>query len=264
MNYAYMLAYVTGMVNDELLLRNEYLATENRILRAQLKGRLLLSDAERITLAEFGHRLGLKALKEVAQMVRADTILRWYWTLIARKYDGSKACRAPGRPRFDRGTENFIIRMAKENPGWGYDRFVGALTNLGYEIADQTVENILRRNGIPPVPIRQSKTTWSDFIRSHMAVLTGTDFLTVEVLTLRGLVTYYVLFFIHLESRKVEVAGITPHPNDVWMEQIARNDTMEEWEFLENCRYLIHDRDTKYCQSFLTVNKLPRRERRGI
>ncbi len=91
MDWAYMLAYVTGMVNEELLLRNEYLVTENRILKAQLKGRLLLSDAERTTLAEIGHRLGRKALEEVANVVRPDTILRWYRKLIARKFDGSKA-----------------------------------------------------------------------------------------------------------------------------------------------------------------------------
>ena len=88
-----------------------------------------------------------------------------------------------------------------------------------------------------------------------MAVLAGTDFFTVEVLTVRGLVTFYVLFFIHLETRRVEVAGITPHPNERWMKQIARNVTMDEWGFLENCRYLIHDRDTKFCGSFRRVIK---------
>ena len=86
-----------------------------------------------------------------------------------------------------------------------------------------------------------------------MAVLAGTDFFTVEVLTMRGLVTYYVLFFILLDSRKVEVSGITPHPNEQWMKQIARNVTMDEWGSLEGCRYLIHDRDTKCCQSFREI-----------
>jgi putative transposase len=86
-----------------------------------------------------------------------------------------------------------------------------------------------------------------------MSVLAGTDFFSVEVLTLRGLVTYYVLFFIHLDSRKVEIAGMTPHPNEAWMKQIARNVTMDEWGFLGNCRYLIHDRDTKYCRSFRDI-----------
>ena len=88
-----------------------------------------------------------------------------------------------------------------------------------------------------------------------MSVLAGTDFFTVEVLTLRGLVTYYVLFFIRLESRRVEVAGITRHPNEAWMKQIARNVTMDEWGFLDGCRYLIHDRDTKYTDSFRAIVK---------
>ena len=194
-DWAYILAYVTGMVNEELLLRNEYLVTENRILKAQLKGRLLLSDAERTTLAEIGHRLGRKALEELANVVRPDTILRWYRKLIARKFDGSKARRTPGRPRVDQEIEALILRMAKENPDWGYDRIVGALANLGHEVSDQTVGNVLRRNGIGPAPIRQSRTTWKDFIRSHMDVLVGTDFFSVEVVTLRGLVTSRPFFY---------------------------------------------------------------------
>ncbi len=102
--------------------------------------------------------------------------------------------------------------MTKENSDWGYDRIVGAMANLGYRLSDQTVGNILHRNGMTPAPARKRTTTWADFIRVHMAVLVGTDFFSVEVLTLRGLVTYYVLFFIRLESRRVEVAGITQHP----------------------------------------------------
>ena len=97
--------------------------------------------------------------------------------------------------------ENLVVRLARENSGWGYDRIVGALANLGHTVSDQTVGNILRRHGIAPVPERSQTTTWRHFIRRHMDVLAGTDFFTVEVLTWRGLVTYYVLFFIHLDSR---------------------------------------------------------------
>jgi putative transposase len=100
-----------------------------------------------------------------------------------------------------------IIRMASENRDWGYDRIAGALANLGHEISDQTVGNVLRRHGLPPAPEPEPEpkrtTTWAAFIRTHVALLAGTDFFTAEVLTLRGLVTYYVLFFIHLESRRV-------------------------------------------------------------
>jgi hypothetical protein len=122
--------------------------------------------------------------------------------------------------------ESLVVRMAKENPSWGYDRIVGAVANLGHKLSDQTVGNILRRHDVPPAPKRKHTTSWKDFIRTHLDVLAGTDFFTVEVVTLKGLVTYYVLFFIHLESRKVCLAGMTPHPNEEWMQQIARND----WE----------------------------------
>ena len=143
-----------------------------------------------------------------------------------------------------------MVRLAQENRSWGYDRIVGALANLGYIISDQTVGNILKRHGVPPAPERKRTTTWKEFIRTHLDVLVATDFFTAEVWTLGGLVTYYVLFFIHLESREIHVAGVTPHPNAQWMMQIARNVTMEEWGVLSPGQYLIHDRDGKYCPAF--------------
>src|SRR5882757_2729277 len=253
MVWARILAYVTGTVDQNLLARNEYLATENRIIKAQLKGRLKLSDAERKALGEIGHRLGRKALADVATVARPDTILGWYRKLVARKFDGSKARRGPGRPRIKREVEELIIRMARENRDWGYDRIAGALANLGYEISDQTVGNVLRRRGLPSAPERKRTTTWAAFIRTHVALLAGTDFFTAEVLTLRGLVTYYVLFFIHLESRRVDIAGISVHPDEAWMKQIARNATMDDCGALRDCRYLLHDRDTKFTRSFRAI-----------
>jgi putative transposase len=237
MDWARMLAYVTGTVDQELLARNEYLAAENRILKAQLKGRLNLSDVERKMLGEIGHRLGRKALADVATVARPDTILGWYRKLVARKFDGSRARRRAGRPRIKPEVEQLIVRMARENRSWGYDRIAGALANLGHEISDQTVGNVLRRHGLPPAPARKRTTTWAAFIRTHMDLLAGTDFFTAEVLTLRGLVTYYVLFFIHLESRRVAIGGITVHPNEAWMKQMARNATMDEYGALLGCRY---------------------------
>ena len=224
-----LLAFVTGRINHELLLRNEYLAAENRILRAHLPARLRLSDPEKSTLAEIGRRVGRKVLADIACVARPDTILAWYRKLIARKFDGSKHRRYPGRPRIDLKLEKLIVQMAGENSGWGYDRIAGALANLGYSVSDETVGSVLRRHGIPPVAKRSRNTTWREFIASHIAVLAGTDFFTVEVLTWRGLVTYYVLFFIHLEGRRVSLAGITRHPDEAWMEQIARNATGQSW-----------------------------------
>src|SRR6516162_9634340 len=253
MDWARILAYVTGLVDQDLLARTEYLAAENRILKAQLKGRLKLSDAERATLGEIGHRLGRKVLREVANVARPDTILAWYRKLVARKFDGSKARRSSGRPRISREVEKLIVRMARDNRDWGYDRIAGALANLGYEVCDQTVGNVLQRHALPPAPERKRTTTWAAFIRIHLALLAATDFFTAEVLTLRGLATYYVLFFIHLESRRVDIAGITVQPDEPWMKQIARNVTMQGCGILRDCRYLLHDRDTKYTRSFRAI-----------
>ncbi len=255
MLWARLLAYVTETVNQELLLRNEYLAAENRILRGQIKGRLLLSEGEKATLAEIAHRLGRMALEDVAATARPDTILGWYRKFIANKFDGSKFRRSVGRPKVDQETERLVLQMARENPSWGYDRIVGALANLGHRLSDQTVGNVLRRHGISPVPKRKQSVSWKSFIRSHRDVLVGMDFFTTEVLTLKGLTTYYVLFFIHLETRRVNLAGFTPHPDQEWMEQQARNMTMEEWGCLRGCRYLLHDRDAKFCQSFRELIK---------
>src|SRR6266850_2373294 len=126
---ARLLAYVTGLVNQELLLQNEYLAAENRILRAQLPKRLRLSDPQRATLAEIGKRLSRKALEQVACVAKPDTILAWYRRLVAQKFDGSRLRSFPSRPPVERNIVEQVVQMARGNPGWGYDRIVGALAN---------------------------------------------------------------------------------------------------------------------------------------
>ena len=142
MDWKTMLAYISGSVDEELLLQNEYLVAENRILRNQLQGRLRLSDGERRTLAEIGKQLGARALEEVASIMKPETILGWHRRLVAKKFDGSKNRHYPGRPRVDADIEELVVRLAKENKSWGYDRIVGALANLGHEVSDQTVGNI--------------------------------------------------------------------------------------------------------------------------
>ena len=125
-------------------------------------------------------------------MAKPDTILGWYRRLVAAKFDGSRYRSYPGRPRISPEMETLIVRFARENPSWGYDRIAGALFNLGHDVADQTVGNVLRRHGIAPAPKRSQTTTWKEFIRSYLAVLAGVDFFTVEVLTWGGLMMYYV------------------------------------------------------------------------
>jgi putative transposase len=253
MDWKHLLAYITESVDQELLVRNEYLVTENRILRQQITGRVRLSGGERKTLAELGKKLGRQALAEVASIVKPETILAWHRTLVAKKFDGSPQRKTPGRPPVDAALEALVVRLARENGSWGYDRIVGALRHLGYTISGQTVGNILKRHGIAPAPERQKTTTWNAFIRTHMDMLVATDFFTAEVWTACGLVTYYVLFFIHLASRKIHVAGMTPYPDQCWMAQVARDVTMADWGFLQPGQYLIHDRDGKFCPAFQRI-----------
>jgi putative transposase len=250
MDWKQLLVYISGSVEEELLLRIEYVVAENRILRDQIKGRVQLRDTERRPLAEIGKKLSKQALEEVATIVKPDTILAWHRKRVAQTFDGSKHRQSPGRPRVDPELEELVLRMARENRTWGYDRIQGALKHLGYTISDQTVGNILKRHGIPPAPEREKTTTWKEFIRPHLDVLVATDFFTTEVWTWCGLVTYYVLFFLHVGTRRVHIAGVTPHPNEPWMKQIARNETMDTWGFLKPEYYLIHDRDGKYCSAF--------------
>ena len=255
MDWTRILAYITGSVDQELLLRNEYLAAENRILRAQLNGCLRLSDAERATLGEIGFRLGRKALSEVATVAQPDTILAWHRRLIARKFERSRARRVRGRPRIDREVEGLIIRMAEENRSWGYDRIVGALANLGHEVSDQTVGNVLRRHGIPPAPERKRRTTWAEFIRIHLALLAGTDISAAEVL-MRGLVACYVLFFIYLESSRIDISRITNCPNRPWKLRVTRNVRIRGRGTRQRC-YALQDRDTIYFTSVQATRARP-------
>jgi putative transposase len=142
-----------------------------------------------------------------------------------------------------------VLTMARENPSWGYDRIAGAMKNLGHRISDQTVGNILKRNGIAPSDDRKKNTSWSSFIRQHKEVLWATDFFTAEVWTSLGLTTFYVLFFIQLSTRRVVLGGITVSPNEQWMKQVARN--LSGWGGeMAGARYLIHDRDSKFTESF--------------
>jgi hypothetical protein len=145
---------------------------------------------------------------------------------------------------------DLILRMALENRSWGYTRIPGALANLGHQVGRGSIANILRENGIEPAPERGKHTPWSTFLQAHRECMAATDFLTVEVCTMRGLVTHYVLFFIDIASRVVKIAGITPHPDNRWMMQIARNLTDPQDGFLRGKRYLILDRDTKYSDAF--------------
>ena len=171
------------------------------LLERQGKKRLLLTDDQRRRLAVKGKVLGRKALSELTTIVTPDTILRWHRELIAQKWDYSdRRKKKPGRPAVSQEITGLVLRMARENPDWGYDRIQGALANLGHKISDQTVGNILKAHGLEPAPERKRHTTWKTFLKAHWDVLGSIDFTTVEVWTKGGLVTFYLLFVSVLPS----------------------------------------------------------------
>ena len=177
-----------------------------------------------------------------------DTLLAWHRKLIAQKWTYAK--KRSGRPRVAQEITDLILRMARDNTSWGYDRIQGALANLGHVIAPNTVKNILKRHAIEPAPDRQKRTSWKAFLKAHWDVMAATDFFTVEVWTPRGLLTYYVLFVMQLKTRCVHIAGVTTSPCSAYMKQVARNLTDLSDGVLVNTRYLIMDRDAEYTEDF--------------
>jgi hypothetical protein len=245
-----VLLMFAGWVNRHHLDVIDYLREENRVLKERLGGRRIrFTDVERRRLARKAQALGRKVLNELETLVTPDTLIRWYRELIASKWNYSHR-RGPGRPRVMTAITDLVVQMALENPSWGYTRIRGALDNLGHRVGRGTIANILKENGIAPAPERGTRTSWLTFLKAHWECLTATDFLSVEVCTVKGLVTHYVLFFIDIASRSVHIGGITPHPDNSWMTQVARNVTDMRDGFLRGKRYLLLDRDTKYSDAF--------------
>jgi putative transposase len=247
---AFFLLLLSGWVNRQQQAVIDYLREENRILRAERGSRRLrLTDDQRRRLAVKGKALGRRRLGDIAGIVTPDTILRWYRRLVAKKYAGSKK-RVPGRPRTKPDIAALVVRMANENPTWGYTRIRGALKSLDHEVARNTIKAILKDHGIEPAPERGTKRPWKTFLAAHWDGLAAADFFTVEVLTMGGLVRYFVFFVMRLKTRTVEIAGITCQPNEAWMKQTARKLTDAQDGFLRSVRYLILDRDPLYTTAF--------------
>jgi putative transposase len=245
-----LLLVIAGRAQQDQQKTIDYLLAENQLLRKKLgKKRILLTDAERRRLAVKGKTLGRRLLEQLATIVTPDTILRWHRTLIAEKWNYNDR-KKPGRPAVSDEARELVLRLAKENPTWGHDRIQGALANLGHDISDTTVENILKAKGIEPAPDRKRDTSWSTFIKAHWEVLASVDFTTVEVWTTRGLLTYYLLFVMEIKTRRVHLAGITPNPTGAWMQQVAMNLTDNFDGFLNGKKYLQMDRDTKFTAEF--------------
>jgi len=218
------------------------LIEENRILRGHVRGRIRLTDEERRRLAKHGQRLGRRRLGAVATIVSPDTILRWHRQLIARKWTYAK--RRGGRPGVLAEIRRLAVRMAEDNPTWGYTRIVGALKNVGHRVSRSTIARILKAHGIPPVPERP--TSWQTFLRTHWDAIVSADFFTTEVWTWRGLVTFYTVFVIDLASRRVRIVGSTPHPDERFVQQVVRTLTAAEDGLLVQHHVQICDRDAKW------------------
>jgi transposase len=209
MDWKKLLRSITVSVEEELRVRNAYLIAENRILRQQIIGRVPLTDGERKTLAELGQQLGKQALEEMATVARPDTILAWHRTFAHQKCDSSQPQKSVGRPRIAKELEDLVVRMARENRSWGYDRIVGALANLGYTLSDQTVGNILKRHGLPPAPERKKTVTWREFVHFHLAILRATDFFNSEVWSRVGRLITSLLCCLPFVRPQVHTVGMT-------------------------------------------------------
>lgn len=246
----FLFLLLAGWVNREQEAVIEYLREENRVLR-ELHGkrRLRFTDDQRRRLAAKGKALGRKLLGQVGSLVTPDTILRWYRKLIAVKYDGS-ARRRPGRPPTPQEVAALVVRVASENPRLGYTRIRDVLSNLGHELSRNTVKRILLERGLEPAPERSKRMPWKTFLRAHWGAIAAADFFSVEVMTWLGLVRYQVFFVMDLQTRRVEIAGISHDANGRWLVQLGRNLTDAFDGFLKGKRFLILDRDPLYTRAF--------------
>src|SRR5262245_47089190 len=239
----FCLLLCSGWINRHQQAVIDYLREENRVLRA-VNGsrRLRLTDDQRRRLAVKGHVLGRRHLAAVAGIVTPDTILQWCRRIVAKTYDGSKRRRS-GRPTTKPDIAALAVRMANENPTWGYTRIRGGLKHLGHDLARNTIKAILKDHGVDPAPERRTTTRWKTFLAAHWDGLAAADFFTVDVLTVARLIRHVVLVVIKLKTRTVETAGITSQPDENWMKQVARNLTDADDGFLRGMDYLILDRD---------------------
>ena len=241
-----LFALLAKAVHAHLERENRFLKVENQILRSKLKSRVIVTPEDRARLVRFGRELG-PAIKDIISIVQPKTFMRW-----VRAASGGAIGKKSGRPPKGQEVKALVLRLARENPGWGYQRISGELRKLNIACCSNTVKKILTEAGLAPRPMRRKDTdsTWNEFLRRHADSILAADFFTKEVWTCFGKVTHYVLFFVHLGTRKVYIAGSTRRPNARWVERRAR--TLKDvcagmgWR----AKYLVHDRDTKFTPTF--------------
>ena len=238
-----LLLMLASIGKSELARQVQYLKAENEILRAKLPKRVTVTPTERRRLLKLGQKIG-PAIKHLITIVTYRTFLRWLAGDKAGRTSGKR-----GRPRTDEEIREIIIRLAREN-GWGYTRILGELKKLGIRrVCRSTVINILKESGLDPGPQR-GEGSWDEFLKIHAKTLWACDFLSKKVWTKWGLAEFFILFFVHVGSRRVYVSGMTTHPDTAWVAQQARNFGVHLAERREEASYLIHDRDTKFTAQF--------------
>jgi putative transposase len=217
-----------------LVLRHQLEVMRRGVERPRMRpaDRALLAAASRLLPRE----------RRRALIVTPQTLLRWHRELVRRRW--TYARRGLGRPPIASETQELVLRLARENPRWGYQRIAGELLKLGLSISPSTVRRLLAAAGLGPAP-RRAGPTWREFLRQQAASIVACDFFTVETAFLRR---FYVLFFIELESRRVHLAGCSANPSGRWVAQQARNLSFSQP--LDNVRFLIHDRDAKFSAAF--------------
>ena len=252
----FFILLTAGWINRDQQKIIDYLTEEIRIYQELCKAhRLRFTDTQRRRLGVKARALGRKTLEQFASIVAPDTLLRWFRNLVARKYDGTSK-RGRGRPRKRDTIADLVLGIADENQSWGYTRIRDALHNLGITVDRNTVKRILNDHGIEPAPERKrTGTPWKTFLTAHWEVRAAIDLFSVEVLTFAGIIRYYVLFSIRLETREVQIVGITDQLRETWMKQMARNLTDPFDGFLRDTRYLIMDRDPLFSACFRNMLK---------
>jgi putative transposase len=238
------LVRLIGRSNTNLTIEVVMLRHEVAVLRRQVH-RPALEPADRAVLAGLAHLLPRRSLGRF--FVRPETLLRWHRALVTKHWTYPNG--RPGRPGIAKGTTALVVRLAKENPTWGYRRIHGELTTIGIIIAPSSVWAILKRHGVEPSP-RRSGSTWAEFLTAQAKGLMACDFFHVDTVLLRRL---YVLVFIHHDTRVVRMAGVAAKPVSEWVTQQARNLSMDLANHANPVKFLIRDRDTKFTASFDTV-----------
>ena len=226
--------------DSELAVEVVMLRHEVAVLRRQV-ARPALCPSDRALLAGLSRLLKRRHVGQL--FVQPETLLRWHRDLVRRRWTYSHS---QGRPSLPGGTVEVVLRLAKENPTWGYRRVHGELATMGVRLPPSSIWGILRRHGIEPSP-RWTGPSWTQFLRAQASSMLACDFFTVDTALLRRL---YVLFFIEIDTRRVYVTGVTANPVGEWVVQQARNVSSAIAERVRPLRFLVRDRDAKFTASF--------------